>query len=50
MSNLSRRQMLTVGAMGVTGAIATSQLEADAKSTPTAPAAKPTGRFAKKSS
>lgn len=48
MSNLSRRQIIAVGAMGVTGAVATSKLKANAQSAPAAPAATPTGRFAEK--
>ena len=48
MSKLSRRQMIAVGAMGMTGAIATSQLKANAQSVPAAPAAPSTGRFAGK--
>jgi len=46
--SLSRRQMLTVGAAGVTSAIAASQLHANAQPAPTAPTANPTGRFAGK--
>lgn len=40
--------MIAVGAMGVTGAIASSQLKANAQSAPAAPATTPTGRFAGK--
>lgn len=40
--------MIAVGAMGVTGAVASSQLQANAQSAPAAPVATPTGRFAGK--